>query len=429
MFNFNKPFFEKHQTKLLFIANKWYLRWLLGLNRLPKNLKGKQIDKITPNSVHHKNARIFDNNSEYKIYRIEKEIKYLEKKKENVSKNDKNRQLKLIQLKREFKKARDYFFGQEYTAEFFTRPRFAEALAYNLSPFCYFQELRSPKMVWRFSPMGLVGMFIFGLLLKKNLGLPFALMGTTTDYPSGAGDGRINTDTSGGQTFQSAHDAAAGHSQYTGDIKASCQYYTGTGAYYCYRGFIPVDTSGISTDADITAAKLYLYATTVYSCDDDAQLYLSVVQTFQASTSGLVVADYQDCGSDNGDPARAKYTPIQKGTNDIDHADIPLDNYSEFTLNATGLSWIVKDGWTKLGIREGHDIENIAFNAGACAGTYRTNGAAFYASEQTGTDEDPYLSVTYTTTSIKSVNGLAYASIKSINGLAIASIKNFNGLA
>ena len=41
MFNFNQQFFEEHQSKLLFIANKGYLRFLLGLNRLPKELKGK----------------------------------------------------------------------------------------------------------------------------------------------------------------------------------------------------------------------------------------------------------------------------------------------------------------------------------------------------------------------------------------------------
>lgn len=35
----------------------------------------------------------------------------------------------------------------------------------------------------------------------------------------------------------------------------------------------------------------------------------------------------------------------------------------------------------------------------------------------------------FTTTSIKSFNGLAKASVKSKNGLAVASIKNFNGLA
>lgn len=35
----------------------------------------------------------------------------------------------------------------------------------------------------------------------------------------------------------------------------------------------------------------------------------------------------------------------------------------------------------------------------------------------------------FTTTSIKSINGLAYASVKSYNGLAKASIKNINGLS
>jgi hypothetical protein len=35
----------------------------------------------------------------------------------------------------------------------------------------------------------------------------------------------------------------------------------------------------------------------------------------------------------------------------------------------------------------------------------------------------------FSTSSIKSINGLAKASIKSINGLAIASVKSVNGLA
>lgn len=39
------------------------------------------------------------------------------------------------------------------------------------------------------------------------------------------------------------------------------------------------------------------------------------------------------------------------------------------------------------------------------------------------------LAYPFTTTSIKSINGLANASVKSVNGLARASIKNINGLA
>lgn len=40
-----------------------------------------------------------------------------------------------------------------------------------------------------------------------------------------------------------------------------------------------------------------------------------------------------------------------------------------------------------------------------------------------------FISPVYSTTNIKSINGLAKASIKSINGLAIASVKSFNGLS
>ena len=39
------------------------------------------------------------------------------------------------------------------------------------------------------------------------------------------------------------------------------------------------------------------------------------------------------------------------------------------------------------------------------------------------------LTYPFSTTAIKTVNGLAKASVKTVNGLAIASVKNFNGLA
>lgn len=39
------------------------------------------------------------------------------------------------------------------------------------------------------------------------------------------------------------------------------------------------------------------------------------------------------------------------------------------------------------------------------------------------------LAYPFSTTNIKTINGLAYASVKNVNGLAIASVKNINGLA
>lgn len=54
----------------------------------------------------------------------------------------------------------------------------------------------------------------------------------------------------------------------------------------------------------------------------------------------------------------------------------------------------------------------------------------FYSKNYTvDTAKRPYLEITYTTTSIKSINSLAKSSCKSYNGLAMSSIKNINGLS
>ena len=168
MFNFDKQFFHKNQTRLLRVANSVWLRWLLGLNRLPKEFKGLKIDKITPNSIHHKIGKV-------------------------------------IKIKGKWR------YREEFKAEFFTRPRFAEALAYNLSPFCYFQELRSKRMVWRFSPAGLAYVLLFGLL-GKFAGLPLAFMGTTSTFYPAAGanspiDGQIAYHNSTNVGWDTAHDS------------------------------------------------------------------------------------------------------------------------------------------------------------------------------------------------------------------------------
>ena len=41
----------------------------------------------------------------------------------------------------------------------------------------------------------------------------------------------------------------------------------------------------------------------------------------------------------------------------------------------------------------------------------------------------PKLVITYTSTAIKTFNGVAMASVKTINGVAMASIKTINGVA
>jgi len=358
MFHFDKQFFEKYQRQLLFIANKWYLGWLLGLNRLPKDLKLKRIDKITPNSIHHI-------------------------------------------IKTKFTKS-GKFSKQKIIAEFFVRPRFAEALAYNLSPFCYFQELRSRKFCWRFSSVGLAYILLFGLL-GKFAGVPFAFMATTTNYPAGAGQAVIRNS---GSVWETILAASAGDSiNINPSVDDSPQSNIDEGTYYDRRVLFPEDASAIPDGATISDATFNIYSEFTTS-QGGANAFARLVQTTQADPTSPVVGDFDQFGTTAG----AGDFSMVNGTS----------GWAVFTLNATGLSWISKTTWTLLGLRTGFDI-NVVAPTGLNKMYCRLGG-------YTGTDYDPYLSVTYSATNIKSVNGLAIASVKSVNGLAIASVKSVNGL-
>ncbi|MDP3043740.1 MAG: hypothetical protein Q8N21_05070 [bacterium] len=213
----------------------------------------------------------------------------------------------------------------------------------------------------------------------------------TGSYYAGAGDGEIDGVYPGGATallaWNKVRDPVFSLLTKYGTA-ASRNFYTYMDYFISYtayvqRVFLPINTSGIASDANITNAALYFYGTTKYSMDDDGQDYIAVVQTTQASTDSLITADFWQCGTNNN--------PTQGGSKDL--GLMASDSYNSVTLNATGISWINKGvgAWTKLGLREGHDCEN------AIIGTGLVNGfLAVYFSEQTGTSQDPYLEVTYT---------------------------------
>ena len=328
--NFNKDYFKANQKKLVWIANKWYLRWLLGLNRLPKDLKEKKILQITPNSISY-----------------------------------------------------DYKDGKITTA-FFTRPRFAEALAFNLSPFAYLKNQSQTKWQWRFSPVGAMA-----LILMALSGHPIFL-GTTDTYYSGAGDGEVQGAGNGGtltENWDNAHDATTGAADYTTNPVIGPLVQVKDDATYIRRGFVPIDTSGLPDTATISSASLNLYITATTDNDNDGNDFIGVVQTTQASTSSLIGDDYDNCGAVN--------SPTEGATR-VDITNITVSAYNTWTLNSTGLTWISLTGYTKLGLREGHDILDDPVPSGGSV--YNKNEIDFYTSEQTGTTQDPYLSVTYSTT-------------------------------
>ena len=223
----------------------------------------------------------------------------------------------------------------------------------------------------------------------------------TANLYSGAGDGNVYKTSN---SWSTTHDAAIGTgADYTPTVTTDVLTSDDGSDKDIYRTFLPFDTSAIPGTATIISATLNVYVTLTYDNDNDSQDYINVVQTFQADSTTLVVGDYEDCGSDNGTAARAKYTPIQTGATAIDlTAGFTASAYNTFTLNATGLGWIAKNGVasscgttagvTCLGLREGHDMENstIAGNS--------YNGIIFSTSEETAVPSKvPYLTVDYET--------------------------------
>lgn len=160
------------------------------------------------------------------------------------------------------------------------------------------------------------------------------------------------------------------------------------------RIFLPFDTSSIPANATINSASLTVNVSSVTNGVNNGLDYITVVQTTQATHTTLVGVDFDNVGGTEGIAVgqRKDLTGLAAGA-------------QTFTLNATGLSWIKKAGEasacsatagiTCLGLREGHDFQNSQITDNISG-----NSLSIYASEQTGTAQDPYLSISYTVPAI-----------------------------
>jgi len=230
-------------------------------------------------------------------------------------------------------------------------------------------------------------MKVLGLVLAFMLLASVAFADTITNYTSGAGDGFVYWSSYDVTTWAQLHDAVDGTS-YDYVSGGGAGYYNARTTWYSGlfsridRGFFPIDTSGIADDDTITSAVLYIHIFDKGATDNDEYSYIGIVQTSQAATNALATTDYD-----------------QSGTYDAGH--ITIDNivdtlhngtgngWNAFSLDATGIGWINKTGWTLLGTREGHDLTNNAIL------TTKTNYVECYFSENA--TYKPYLQVTTTT--------------------------------
>lgn len=217
------------------------------------------------------------------------------------------------------------------------------------------------------------------VFLRKTVSAEFlkaAVYPVFTDHPttyySGAGDGVVSAESY--TSWDHVHDLATGNvgANYTNDWMQVDVRAMGASAWNIRHAYLPFDTSGIGSGYTVTAATFNIRPYSRVNTDDDGDDWLNVVLATQASTSSVVVADFNQCGAVNDPP---------EGATRIDIGSLSLSSQNAWTLNATGRGWVEMEGWTKLGLREGHDaLDNpisfdgrsqISFNSSEAAEAYR----------------------------------------------------------
>jgi hypothetical protein len=205
----------------------------------------------------------------------------------------------------------------------------------------------------------------------------------TTNYYTGAGDGAANHYRDSSSPYWStAQGSATGTDVDYQDLNCLTKSDSDTDANFAdlSRLFLPVDTSALDDAAIVTAATLKVHVSAKANLDNDGDDWIVVVQTSQPDPTEVTTADYDLCGDSIDDPT--------EGSSRYDIGSIGTGAYFSFVLNATGLGWVSKTGYTLLGLREGHDcLDNIPDGL---------NSIRCLMSENTGTSVDPYLEVTYT---------------------------------
>ena len=178
----------------------------------------------------------------------------------------------------------------------------------------------------------------------------------TTVYPdpsveSTSVDGFSQSNLGAGSTWAANHDAASGtgtdDSGTAMEIESMEQ--AGESARFeIERAFFLFDTSAITDTDVVSSATLSLATLLIINTDDDGLDYVNIYTTTPAANTAIANADYDQIGT------TAQATAIDFGSL------AAAGNYTDFTLNATGISSITLTGITKFGGREGHDVENTS---------------------------------------------------------------------
>ena len=274
--------------------------------------------------------------------------------------------------------------GRSFRSTFSTRPIYAPKLypALQIVDLCHnwlkdFDEAKT-LLAWQ-----------LGLTRRQPAIATNLLFATTsTFYSTAGGDGNVRNSNA---TWSTARNAADGDDVQKTALSESCGiYFTGSGSYYIYRIFLPFVTSALPDTDTVDSTTLNVTPTN----KNGSNYTFAIVQTSQASSTDLVLGDFDQCGAVDSPTEGATRVSVNDMTNETEKG---------FPLNATGLTWISKTGTTLLGLRQGtNDIDNSA-----PAGHVYTN---FYFNEQ-GTPKYPNLVVVH---SAAGVNEAAWARLPEV---------------
>ena len=178
--------------------------------------------------------------------------------------------------------------------------------------------------------------------------------------------------------------------------------------YQVFRGPVKFDTSVIPVSSTILTVKLGM---TPYAKNIDTHFDV-IIKKHDWSGQDPITDANKDTYFDGALAA----------SND----DNIWQNTSVVLVNTTyesGLhdpTWVVKGGITYYSILNSNDV------AGTPPSDFQT--IQFYAFDDATVAYRPYLVVTYTTTTIKTINGVAQASVKTVSTIAIAACKKIAGV-
>lgn len=187
---------------------------------------------------------------------------------------------------------------------------------------------------------------------RKIFTLFSSVKADSSDFFTSSGvDGVVKNELGDYTTWSNARGGAGtgASDNYTSASSGSLLYCKGykTSWVKLWRNIFVFDTSSLTADAEISSATFSVYGSNKTSSHDTSSDWnVALATSSPASTDALVSGDFDSL------------TFSRISDSDISYDSFDTSGYNDWTLNASGLSSIDKEGYTKLGAMFACDMDN-----------------------------------------------------------------------